>query len=377
MIPENRHKVLIVDDVSQNIQLVANYLKQSGYDINFATSGKSALKHIQREKFDLILLDIMMPEMDGFEVCHVLKRNEETKDVPVMLLTNLGKDVPVIFLTAKNDIESITKAFDAGGIDYITKPFNKSELLARVKTHLELKLQKQNLKELNATKDKFFSIIAHDLRSPLNQLLRLSEILQKEIEDEKANDAIKLAKLINESAKSGRLLLENLLEWSRSQTGTINYNPEQLNLKEITDEVLELNENNASQKDISLQNNLPKNCIAYADGNMIRTILRNLISNGIKFTYKGGKIILDAKKAKGKIIYSISDNGIGIKSDDIEKLFRIDINPKTIGVSQEKGTGLGLILCKEFIEINGGEIWVESEFNKGSTFFFSIPAFKI
>ena len=365
MIPENRHKVLIVDDVSQNIQLVANYLKQSGYDINFATSGKTALKHIQREKFDLILLDIMMPEMDGFEVCHVLKRNEETKDIPV------------IFLTAKNDIESITKAFDAGGIDYITKPFNKSELLARVKTHLELKLQKQNLKELNATKDKFFSIIAHDLRSPLNQLLRLSEILQKEIEDEKANDAIKLAKLINESAKSGRLLLENLLEWSRSQTGTINYNPEQLNLKKITDEVLELNENNASQKDISLQNNLPKNCIAYADGNMIRTILRNLISNGIKFTYKGGKILLDAKKAKGKIIYSISDNGIGIKSDDIEKLFRIDINPKTIGVSQEKGTGLGLILCKEFIEINDGEIWVESEYNKGSTFFFSIPAFKI
>lgn len=361
MISENRHKVLIVDDVSKNIQLVANYLKQSGYDINFATSGKSALKHIHREIFDLILLDIMMPEMDGFEVCHILKSNEETRDIPV------------IFLTAKTDIESITKAFEVGGIDYITKPFNKSELLARVRTHLELKQQKQNLKELNATKDKFFSIIAHDLRSPLNQLLGLSEILQKEIADEKADDAIKLAKLINQSAKSGRLLLENLLEWSRSQTGTINYHPEKLNLKIITDEVIALNGNNAAQKNISLHNKLSKNCIAFADRNMIRTILRNLISNSIKFTNKGGKIILAANKAKEKVTYSISDNGIGIKSSDIKKLFRIDINPKTIGASQEKGTGLGLILCKEFIEINSGEIWVESEFEKGSTFYFSIP----
>ncbi len=357
-----RQKVLIVDDITKNIQLVANFLKQAGYEINFAISGKTALKHIEKEKFDLILLDIMMPEMDGFEVCKILKSNDETKDIPI------------IFLTAKTDIESITKAFKLGGIDYITKPFNKAELLARVTTHLKLQLQKRNLKELNATKDKFFSIIAHDLKSPLNHLLGLSEILQKELESDRATDILALANLINESAKSGRLLLENLLEWSRSQTGSMNFCPEILNLEKLTNEVIQLNENNAKQKNISLKSTIKSGVNAYADENMIKTILRNLISNSIKFTLEGGEIILKASKAKNVVTYSVSDNGIGIKPEDINKLFKIDVNPKSIGQSKEKGTGLGLILCNEFIQKNGGKIWVESKFGEGSTFIFSLPA---
>ncbi len=358
----DRQKVLIVDDVTKNIQLVANFLKQAGYDINFAIRGKTAIKHIKKEKFDLILLDIMMPEMDGFEVCKKLKSEEDTKDIPI------------IFLTAKTDIESITKAFEIGGVDYITKPFNKTELLARVKTHLELQQQRKDLKELNATKDKFFSIIAHDLKSPLNQLLGLSEILKKEIRSGNENDVLKLAKFINESAKSGSLLLGNLLEWSRSQTGSIKIYPEILDIKKITNEVIELNENNALQKKITIISKINKGVFAFADENMIKTVLRNLISNSIKFTSVGGIINLKAKQTKKTITYSISDNGIGIKANDIKKLFRIDINPKLIGNSREKGTGLGLILCNEFIEINGGEIWAESKIGKGTTFHFSLPA---
>jgi len=361
---KTRQKVLIVDDVTKNIQLVASFLKQAGYEINFALSGKIAISHIKKERFDLILLDIMMPEMDGFEVCENLKSDPETKDIPV------------IFLTAKTDIDSITQAFQVGGVDYITKPFNKAELLARVKTHLKLQQQKGNLRELNATKDKFFSIIAHDLKSPLNQLLGLSEILQKEIESERTDDVIKLAKFINDSAKSGRLLLENLLEWSRSQTGSINFDPEILDLKSITNEVMRLNANNAKQKDIAIKSGIEKGVLAFADENMIKTILRNLISNAIKFTMKGGEIILNAKQADEEVIYSVSDSGIGMESDDLKKLFRIDVNPLSIGKSKEKGTGLGLILCKEFIEINGGKIWVESTLGEGSTFHFSIPIAK-
>jgi len=357
----NRQKVLIVDDVTKNIQLVANFLKQAGYEINFAVSGKAALDHVKKETFDLILLDIMMPEMDGFEVCKKLKSKNETSEIPV------------IFLTAKTDIDSVTKAFQAGGVDYITKPFNKAELLARVQTHLEMQQQKRNLKELNATKDKFFSIIAHDLRSPLNQLLGLSEILQKEIESERINDVIMLTNLINDSAKSGRLLLENLLEWSRSQTGSINFNPEVLDLLKITNEVIMLYENNAKQKNIIIKLKIKKRDTAIADSNMVKTILRNLLSNSIKFTNEGGKISIEVNSAKGMVIYSVIDNGIGIGDNDIDKLFRIDLNPKTIGISKEKGTGLGLILCKEFVEMNAGKIWVESEFGKGSTFKFSLP----
>ena len=358
---ESRQKVLIVDDVTKNIQLVASFLKQSGYEINYALSGKAAIRHVKKEHFDLIMLDIMMPEMDGFEVCEKLKEDDKTKDIPV------------IFLTAKTDIESVTKAFEIGGIDYITKPFNKAELLARVKTHLELQLQKKNLRELNATKDKFFSIIAHDLRSPLNQLIGLSEILQNMIKSEQREDAIRLVNIINESAKSGRMLLENLLEWSRSQTGSINFGPESLDLSIVTQEVVDLVAQNANQKEISIVSKIKTGTIAFADINMVKTILRNLISNSIKFTPFGGEIKLDAKVSKDIITYAVTDNGIGIDDSDIKKLFRMDINPKTIGKSKEKGTGLGLILCKEFVEINGGEIWVESTLGKGSSFVFSLP----
>ena len=361
---QNRQKVLIVDDVTKNIQLVASFLKQAGYDINFALSGKTALEHISREHFDLILLDIMMPEMDGIEVCQLLKEDVKTSDILV------------IFLTAKTDIDSITRAFQVGGVDYITKPFNKAELLARVKTHLRLQQQKVKLKELNDTKNKFFSIIAHDLRSPLNQLLGLSEILQKEMERLGNKDLLNLVDMMNNSAKTGRLLLENLLEWSRSQTGTINFKPEMLDLAKITADILSLNVNNAHQKNISLKSLVEKDTMAFADKNMLLTILRNLLSNGIKFTPEGGTIQLKASKKDGFIIYAVKDSGIGMCEEDISKLFRMDVNPSSIGSHKEKGTGLGLILCKEFIEANGGKIWAESKFGEGSIFKFTLPASK-
>lgn len=359
---ESRPKVLIVDDVSKNIQLVANFLKQAGYDINFALSGINALNHVKNEHFDLILLDIMMPEMDGFEVCLKLKENE------------LTRDIPVIFLTAKTDIESISKAFEVGGVDYVTKPFNRVELLARVKMHLELLSQQKSLKELNSTKDKFFSIIAHDLKSPLNQLIGLSELINNGLKNGSLNEAVRMADLMSEASKSAKALLENLLEWSRSQTGTINYTPKLLDLHVLTKEIIDLNEQHALQKKVKLKAEIPEQCMAYADANMIKTVLRNLVSNGIKFTNSGGSVVLSAEKDNGTIIYSVADSGIGLKPEDIGKLFRIDINPNSIGNSKEKGTGLGLILCKEFVEINKGKIWVESKWREGTTFRLRLPA---
>jgi signal transduction histidine kinase len=359
---DDQHKILIVDDVTKNIQLVASFLKQAGYDINFALNGKDALRHIQKERFDLILLDIMMPEMDGLEVCQKIKSRKESRDIPV------------IFITAKTDVESVSTAFEVGGVDYITKPFNRAELLARVKTHLELQSQRRHLEELNVTKDKFFSIIGHDLKSPLNQLLSLSKIIQNELKTGRGDEVIRMANLLIESARSARLLLENLLEWSRSQTGKISFSPEALDLNEITQEIVELNAQNAVQKSIKIKSFIKPGTLVYADGNMVKTILRNLISNSIKFTNNGGEILLSSEQQNGMVTYSVADNGIGIKDDDIKKLFRIDVNPNKIGESPEKGTGLGLILCKEFIEINGGEIWAESKWREGTTFKFKVPA---
>ena len=223
-----RLAVLVVEDEASIRSGLCDVLAFHGHAPEGVERGDEGLRRALTNRHALVILDVMLPGMNGFDVCEKLKEDERTKDLPV------------IFLTAKTDIESVTKAFEIGGIDYITKPFNKAELLARVKTHLELQLQKKNLSELNATKDKFFSIIAHDLRSPLNQLIGLSEILQNMIKSDQGEDAIRMVNIINESAKSGRMLLENLLEWSRSQTGSMNFHPETLDLSTLTQEVIDL-----------------------------------------------------------------------------------------------------------------------------------------
>jgi len=173
-----KFKVLIVDDVPKNIQLAGSILQKEGYHISFANNGETALNLTKTNDFDLILLDIMMPEMDGFEVCGQLKQKPETRDIPI------------IFLTAKTGTESTIKGFEIGAVDYVTKPFNEKELLARVRTHLELRDAQKNLREANATKDKFFSIIAHDLKNPFNALLGLSKLLLQNFDifdDDKKN----------------------------------------------------------------------------------------------------------------------------------------------------------------------------------------------
>ncbi|HHC24989.1 MAG TPA: hybrid sensor histidine kinase/response regulator, partial [Desulfobacterales bacterium] len=264
-----KFNILIVDDASKNIQVVANILKQEGYQMAFARNGKTALSRAETMPFDLILLDIMMPEMDGYEACERLKKNPETKDIPV------------IFLTAKTDKESVLKGFGLGAVDYVTKPFNAAELLARVKTHLELKLAKEDLRnsrdqlqELNATKDKFFSIIAHDLRNPFNALISGSDMLVhyfEELEQEQIKDFIGE---INLASRQAFNLLGNLLEWARSQTGRILYTPEKISMDDIVQENMDLLEQNAKEKNIHITNDVEADTFAYADKDMISTVIR-------------------------------------------------------------------------------------------------------
>ena len=361
MATKNKSKILIVDDVTKNIQLVANILQEAGYEIFFALNGQMALELVKNQTLDLILLDIMMPEMDGFEVCRHIKK-----------LSN-ARDIPIIFLTAKTDIESIKKGFEVGGVDYITKPFNKEELLARVKTHLDLMLQQKELKEVNATKDKFFSIIAHDLKSPFNHLLGLTEIIRDRSMETGHEEIRELASLIHKSAKQGRDLLDNLLTWSRSQIGVHDFKPEPVNLHETVDEAMVFVEQIASQKNISIFNEVKRSMKARADINMLNTILRNLLNNAIKFTKPGGFVKVYAKERNEVVEITVEDNGIGISKSTLSKLFKIDENPSTPGTGSEKGTGLGLILCREFVERHGGEIRVESERGSGSKFIFTLP----
>lgn len=378
-------KILIVDDVPKNIQIVGNILQEKNYDIYFANSGKSAIKQTHNNDFDLILLDIMMPEMDGYQVCIEIKKNEQTKNIPI------------IFLTAKTDTESTIKAFDIGGVDYITKPFNGAELLARVNTHLSLrsaykeinqannklkieinerKKVEENLAELNATKDKFFSIIAHDLKNPFNTLIGFSELLVSAYEQLPQEKIFHFHKLIYQAAKHGFTLLENLLEWSRSQTGRIKWLPTVIDLKKITSTTFDLQNSVAKNKNITLSIEVKSECKAFADSNMISTVIRNLISNAIKYTPKNGKIKVVISENKEFCIVEIIDSGVGINQKDLNKLFKIDVHYSKEGTNKEKGTGLGLILCKEFIIKNNGEIYAKSELNKGSTFGFYLPKYE-
>ena len=237
----------------------------------------------------------------------------------------------------------------------------------------------EELKEANTSKDKFFSIIAHDLKSPFNSILGFSEMLKDDVLNLRMDEIKHYASLIHSSASNTFHLLENLLEWSRMQRGIIPFSPKSILLNQFVIDEFEVIKNNALQKNISLMSDIPKNLIISADENMLSNIIRNLITNAIKFTPKGGQIKVEAKvevevEAKSEVVISVSDSGIGIKPEAIQKLFKIETSFTTRGTENEKGTGLGLLLCKEFIEKHHGKIWVESEFGKGSKFSFSLAA---
>ena len=237
----------------------------------------------------------------------------------------------------------------------------------------KLKENEASLRELNATKDKFFSIIAHDLRSPFNTILGYSDILEKQIQENDFDGIERYSQIINKSSVIAMDLLSDLMDWSYSQTGTMKFCPEDIDLVDLIRGITTLLNYSALQKSITLHTELPNYIFVSADKAMVSSILRNLISNAIKFTKPGGEIIISTEQKLDKLIVSVSDNGVGIKPKAIKKLFRIDGNYSTIGTQNEKGTGLGLILCKSFIEKHGGEIWVESELGKGSKFCFTIP----
>ncbi len=361
-------KLLIVDDIIDNIRIIGSLLKSKGISITPATSGEQALGLAVAKKPDLILLDVQMPEMDGFEVCKKLKDNP------------LTKDIPVIFLTARTETEDIMKGFNLGAIDYITKPINSDEVIARIKTHLELKKSKdiineqnKDLSELNATKDKFFSIIAHDLKNPISNFRDLTKVLVDNFSNLSDPEKLDYLTMMNKSSEKLFLLLDNLLEWSRSQRGLIQFVPVQIDVNYIIDNMISLMKPSAEKKNISLVKNITEEISLIADVNMLNTILRNILSNSIKFTELNGQITIGVKNFNNYIEFYIEDTGIGISPDNITKLFNIDSNISTLGTSNEKGTGIGLILCKEFIEKHKGKIWVESEIGSGTKFTFVIP----
>lgn len=370
--------ILVVDDSKALLELISEMLKSDGYKAITAKNGSEAISFLESNRPDLILLDRNMPDMDGIEVCKQIKSRKQVSKIPI------------IFLTATKDVFAIVEGFKLGAVDYITKPFQKEELLARANSHInlyrlnqilskqksKLREREKTLSEYIAEKDKFLSIIGHDLKGPLSNIEQLSLLLKSKYGNSQNQQVnVIIDHLISTSRNTNRLLL-NLLEWASYQRGKIEYNPGEIDLYDEINSCFALLESNAATKEISLYNEVKRNLFVYVDKNMLSTILRNLVSNAIKFTSRYGKIIVSCKTDVNECQVSISDTGIGIAPEVMKKLFSLSKSNTTFGTDGENGTGLGLVLCSEFVERNGGRIWVESEVGIGSNFFFTLPLTK-
>ena len=361
--------ILVVDDTPANLRLLSEILHNKGYRVREVLNGNLALKVADKEKPDLILLDIMMPDMDGFEVCRLIKENQ-----------NLN-DVPIIFISALNNTNDIVKAFSVGAADYITKPFRAEEVRARVATHLKLyqqriELQTQSIKlqNINAEKDKLFSIISHDLKGPFNGFLGLTNLLTEKLADLSQSEVQRVADSMQNSASNLFRLIENLLQWSQSQRGLIKFDPVPFLLIPFMDENMLQVLESANNKSIGIEYEIQSNLEVFADSFMMASIIRNLASNAVKFTHSGGKVTISAWcEPDNSVKISIRDTGIGMSSNMVDDLFRLDVQTNRAGTQGEPSTGLGLILSKDFAEKHGGKLWVESEPDKGSVFHVALP----
>lgn len=371
-------KVLVVDDNEANLSTLKGLLKYEGYTILTASNGPTAIEIAESGQPDLILLDIKMPVMDGFEVCKRLKSSKETFHIPV------------IFLTVLSQTSDIVKGLELGAEDYVSKPFKPAELLARVRVHLQLKLAKDQLRKnnlmlaeqndqlslLNATKDKLLSIISHDLKAPMGTLKEILDFIMLHYDDLDHQKLHESLESIRDSIESSYTLVENLLFWARNQRGDILFEPGMNDVRQIVKESIKLMTASAAAKKISLTSNIMTDGNAYFDRNMLSVVVRNLTNNAIKFTREGGNVTIRIdsfpEDPENEILVEVKDDGIGMRPDDITQIFKNGAHPATSGSGLGHGSGLGLKLCREFVEKNGGRIWAESRPGKGSTFFFTL-----
>jgi PAS domain S-box-containing protein len=488
-------KLLVIDD---NIEFgigVKMLLSKDGVEVHTAADGIQGLERVNRLLPDIVLLDVVLPRMDGIEVCKKIRQNPELTGVYIVMLSGL-----------KTQTDQMAEGLEAGADGYIARPIPNRELLARLRAFIRLKrtekaLEKtekkyqrlfdsmimayahhsiildengqgvdfkfleinpefekitglkrdsligksvlevfpqtekkwidiyarvaltgneerfinfsgaldkffevyafspaygefstlfydvtdreianekmtvynRELEKLNNDKNKFFSIIAHDLKSPFNAIMGFSELLVEQINEKDYDGVQQYASIILQSSQHAIDLLLNLLDWAGAQTGRMDFNPQYFEMANCIEETLDGIEDSAFKKNITIIKKIPENLQVFADKQMLNTVLRNLISNAIKFTAEGGEIIVSAKQTPKDFLVSVKDTGMGIAPERIEKLFRIDANISTPGTNKEKGTGLGLILCKEFIEKHGGKILVESLEGIGSEFKFTLP----
>ena len=362
------YKILIVDDVVSNVLLLKILLTNEKFQVCTANNGKACIEVTKHDKPDLILLDVMMPEMNGFDTAVVLKQDPETKDIPI------------IFLTALNSPSDLVHGFQVGGNDFLTKPFNKEELLMRVMHQIQLVeakriivRQNEELRRTINNRDKMYSVIAHDLRSPMASIRMVLNLAVNVVSRETVGDEIfELLDKANRESEETHDLLDNLLKWTKSQTGRLNVVYQDVELDDVVPGVVDIFRMIAEMKKIDLKY-VPaqEKLVVHADNDMIKTVIRNFISNAIKFTPEGKSIEVFYKHEGDFARISVCDHGVGIAADRVDSIFHK--GETTYGTGGEEGSGLGLQLCQDFARKNGGDAYVESVEGEGSIFSFTIP----
>lgn len=366
-INKSDYKILIVDDVVSNVLLLKILLSNEKFQVCTANCGEMCIEQTKAEKPDLILLDVMMPSIDGFETAGILKKNPETANIPI------------IFLTALNNPSDLVHGFQVGASDFLTKPFNKEELLVRVMHQVELVAAKRLIERQNAelratigNRDKMYSVIAHDLRSPMASIRMVLNLVVSAVSPETIGpELFELLDKANKESEDVHDLLDNLLKWTKSQTGRLTVVTQDLDLDDIISGVVDIFEMIALTKKIKLQYQGMGSLIVRADNDMLKTVVRNFMSNAIKFSPEESSIEIYVKTEGEFAKVSVRDHGVGIAPERLGSIFHK--GETTYGTGGEEGSGLGLQLCADFARKNGGDVMVESVLGEGSTFSVLIP----
>ena len=367
-INRSEYKILIVDDVVSNVLLLKILLTNEKFQVCTANNGTSCIEMAKKEHPDLILLDVMMPDISGFDTAVILKKDDETKDIPI------------IFLTALNTPADLVHGFQVGANDFLTKPFNKEELVMRVMQQISLVAAKRIIEKQNAellatlnNRDKMYSVIAHDLRSPMASIrMVLNLVVQSASPDTVGPELYALLDQANRESEEVHDLLDNLLKWTKSQTGRLNVVLQDLDLNDIIPGVVEIFDVIAQTKNIKLDlQGSDDKLVVVADNDMLKTVVRNFMSNAIKFSPEGSSIEIIMQKEGDFAKVSVRDHGVGIAADRLGTIFHK--GETTYGTGGEEGSGLGLQLCQDFARKNGGDCTVEFVEGQGSTFSVLIP----
>ena len=359
-------RILIVDDQKDNLETIVKFIEEDNqpYEILQALNVDLALKISKSELPDIIITDWEMPEKDGIDFIRELKKIPELSEIPVIMCTG-------VMLTSFD----LKTALDAGAVDYIRKPIDKVELLARINSVLRLAKSYNQIKELDIAKDRIFSIIAHDLRSPVGNIKHFVSWIIDQPESFSKEELLRNLEGIKQQSSSVYYTLETLLNWAMCQTKSMTFNPKENNLKELIDESEELFKYSLIDKELEIDNKVPISLNGSFDREMISTVVRNILSNAIKFSNKFGKIKIVASKTDDKLVFSVIDHGVGISQKYIDEIFNETSYVSTYGTNNEKGSGLGLKICKEFVAMHSGTLSLQSTINRGTKVTVSLPKY--